>query len=60
MIPKELQNQIIEHLTKKFANQDLGMLIFRAGDGSLVIYFNDTETTIRDSIKITNQYSKDN
>lgn len=46
MIPKEQQDIIIKQITTAIKDNDLGVIIMRPDDGSLVIYINDPQSAI--------------
>lgn len=52
MIPKNKQDDIIKAITTVLQGETVGMVILRAGDGSLVPYIDDKESVIRNAHKL--------
>jgi len=49
MIYKNIQNEIIKKITNALKSYDLGIIIMRPKDNSLVLYINDRQSAIRDA-----------
>ena len=55
MIPKDEQDEIIKTIASALKDHDLGIIVMRPKDSSLVIYINDPQSAIRDASKLNNK-----
>ncbi len=54
MLSKEKQDEIIKAITGSLQGEDLGVVVTRTGDGSLVLYINDRKTVIENAHRFSN------
>lgn len=55
MILKYIQNEIIKKITKILEGYDLGIIVMRPKDDSLVLYINDRQSAVKDAAKLNNK-----
>ena len=54
MLSKNKQDEIIVKIRKVLNDADIGIIVMRPKDGSLVLYLNDMQSAIRDAAKLGN------
>lgn len=55
MIPKEQQDKIVKKVIESLTEWDLGVIVMRPKDGSLVFLLNDSQSAVEDARRLNNQ-----